>query len=125
MRLPLFIILIFAAAIAIMFAVPNRELVTLHFWPFDFQIELGLYLVAFTALFLGFFFGWVGCWFAQRKWRKLARDRARRIEHLETEIIALTDAVQAGTAKPGAARGNVSPDSPSEEGKIPAITLRR
>ena len=120
MKLPLFIILVFAAAIAVMFAVPNRELVTPHFWPFDFQIELGLYLVAFAGLFLGFFFGWIGCWFAQRKWRKLARDRARRIEHLETEIIAVTDA-----AKADAARGNVATGASPEEGKIPAITLRR
>ena len=120
MRLPLFILFLFAAAIAIMFAVPNRELVTLHFWPFDFQIELGLYLVAFAALFLGFFLGWIGSWFAQRKWRKLARDRARRIEHLETEIIALTDA-----AKADSARSNVLPGPAGEEGKIPAITLRR
>jgi len=125
MRLPLFITLIFAAVIAIMFAVPNRELVTLHFWPFDFQIELGLYLVAFAALFLGFFLGWIGSWFAQRKWRKLARDRARRIEHLETEIIALTDAAKAGTAKADPVRGSASPGSTSEDGKVSAITLRR
>ncbi len=101
-----------------MFAVPNRELVTLHFWPFDFQIELGLYLVVFAALFLGFFLGWIGSWFAQRKWRKLARDRARRIAHLEAEIIALSDA-----AKADPARGNAR--TAVEEGKIPAITLRR
>jgi uncharacterized integral membrane protein len=125
MRLPLFILFLFAAVIAIMFAVPNREPVTLHFWPFDFQIELGLYLVAFAGLFLGLLLGWIGSWFAQRKWRKLARDRARRIEHLETEIIAMTDAAKMGTTKPDAARGNVATGANSEDGKIPAITLRR
>jgi uncharacterized membrane protein YciS (DUF1049 family) len=118
MRFPLFILVLFAVAVAVMFAVPNRELVTLRFWPFDFQIELGLYLVVFAALFLGFFFGWIGSWFAQRKWRKLARERARHIEGLEKEIAGLTDA-----AKAEAAAGGTSLNAIPTENKSPAITL--
>jgi len=97
MRLPLSILVAVAAVVAVVFAIPNREAVTIRFWPFDTEIVVALYLVVFAALFLGFFTGWIGAWLAQHKWRKRARDRARRIEHLEEEVVKLTEAARPAT----------------------------
>ena len=94
MRLPLSFLIAFAAAVAVIFAVPNREAVTIRFWPFDTEIVVALYLVVFAAIFFGFVAGWIGAWLAQHKWRKRARDRARRIEHLEDEVLKLTEAAE-------------------------------
>jgi uncharacterized integral membrane protein len=94
MRLPLSILIAIAAAIAVIFAIPNREAVTIRFWPFDTEIAAALYLVVFAAVFLGFVVGWIGSWLAQHKWRKRARERAKRIEHLEEELVKLTEAAE-------------------------------
>jgi uncharacterized integral membrane protein len=99
MRLPLSILFVVAAAIAVVFAVPNREAVTIRFWPFDVEVAVALYLVVFAAAFAGFLAGWAGAWLSQHKWRKRARERARRIEHLESEVMALANAA----AKPAEA----------------------
>jgi len=109
MRLPLSILIVMAAAIAVVFAVPNREAVTLRFWPFDVEVAVALYLAIFAAAFAGFLAGWTGAWLSQRKWRKRARERARRIEHLESEVMTLTDAAA----------------KPTEAQKSPAVPLER
>ena len=106
MKLPLSILIVLAAAVAVVFAVPNREDVAIKFWPFDAEIAIPLYLAIFTAVFAGFFLGWIGAWLSQHKWRKRARDQARRIEHLEKEVIELEDAAaktQQAAATPPAA----------------------
>lgn len=92
MKLPLSILIVIAAAIAIVFAIPNREEITLKLWPFDAEVLIPLYLAIFTAIFAGFSLGWIGAWFSQHKWRKRARDQARRIEHLEKEVMELEEA---------------------------------
>jgi hypothetical protein len=37
-------------------------------------------------VFIGILVGWVGSWFAQSKYRKLAKDRAREIALLQNEL---------------------------------------
>jgi uncharacterized membrane protein YciS (DUF1049 family) len=113
MRLPLSILIAAAAAIAVVFAIPNRKAVTIRFWPFDTEIVVALYLVVFAAIFAGFVTGWIGAWLSQHKWRKRARDQARRIEHLEQEVMELADAA----AKPPAAES--TPVVPLERWTLP------
>jgi putative membrane protein len=110
MRIPLSILTAIAAALAVMFAIPNRGAVTLRLWPLAGEAEMPLYLAVFAAVFLGFFLGWIGSWIAQHKWRKRAREQARRIEKLEREILGAAEAA--------------GPKTP-EVTKIPAIPLRR
>lgn len=111
MRLPLSILIAVAFAVAVVFAIPNRDLVTVRFWPFDLTVELPLYLSLFAACFFGFFFGWIGAWLAQRKWRKRVREQSRRIEHLENELMAMGEAA--------------ATHEPAETPKVPGIPMRR
>jgi uncharacterized integral membrane protein len=91
--LPLLIILV-------IFAVSNRESVTVSVWPLPVTVEASLYLVVLLALFVGFLVGELVAWINGRRWRREARRRARRIEALEREL----DATQAKLPKGDAAR---------------------
>jgi uncharacterized integral membrane protein len=91
--LPFWILVVLAAVIAVFFVVPNRQPVDLTLWLLDYSVQLPLYLVLFASVFAGFVVGWIGCWFSQGRWRRQARERGRRIEHLEREAMKLTDQV--------------------------------
>lgn len=108
MKIPLSILLIIAAAFALMFAIPNREAVTLRLWPLAGEIGLPLYLAVFGALFLGFLLGWIVAWLSQHKWRRRARQQAKRIEKLEEELAEIAES---------------EPTRPAEITKIPHIPL--
>ena len=102
MRLPLWILIVLAALIAVFFVLPNRQPVDLGLWLFDYSVQLPLYLVLFAAVFVGFVVGWIGCWFAQGRWRRYARERGRRGEYLERESLKLTDQIAKLEADAGA-----------------------
>jgi uncharacterized integral membrane protein len=76
------------ALILIVFAVSNREEVSLSFWPFELEKPWPLYLVVLLALFVGFLLGEFVAWVNGRRWRREARARGRRIEALERELAA-------------------------------------
>ena len=89
------LVALIAAALAV-FAVSNRESVTLAFWPLPFVLDLPLYLLVLAALALGFVAGELVAWFAGRRWRREVRLRGRRIAALEREL----NATQAQLAPP-------------------------
>ncbi len=69
------------AIVLIMFAVANREIVTLSFDPFDaahpaLALKLPLFLMIFALLGLGVVIGGAAAWLGQHRWRA----RARRAE---------------------------------------------
>ena len=72
----------------IIFAVDNRQTVTVSFWPLPLEATAGLYLVVLLILFAGFLLGELIAWMNGRRWRREARQRARRIEELERELAA-------------------------------------
>lgn len=84
------ILVLAAVVVAAAFAIFNREVVTVDFWPFPYQLLIPLYLLLLASLALGFLIGSVVTWSLQGKWRRRARERARRIEALEREASALT-----------------------------------
>lgn len=45
-----------------------------------------LWALFIFGVFIGILVGWAACWLAQGKYRKLARDRAREISQLHSEI---------------------------------------
>ena len=47
-----------------------------------------LWLLFIFGVLIGIFVGWLACWFAQGKWRKLARDRRDEISNLQSELEA-------------------------------------
>lgn len=76
------------ALVLILFAVSNREAVSVALWPLPAVLQLPLYLVVLGTLVVGFFAGqfvtWVGGW----HWRREARRSRERIAMLERELEA-------------------------------------
>jgi putative membrane protein len=81
-------IILLCAVLLILFAVSNRETVSLALWPLPFVVEAPLYLLFFLSLLVGGFLGASATWFAGRRDRRELRRRRRRIEALERELSA-------------------------------------
>lgn len=78
------------AVLVIAFAIANRQWTRLSLDPFSstspvLSIDMPLWLLFIVGVFIGILVGWVGCWFAQSKHRKLARDRGREIAQLQRD----------------------------------------
>jgi uncharacterized integral membrane protein len=78
------------ALFAIAFAVANRKPVTLSFDPMSqdapfASMVMPLWLLFFIGTIVGVLVGWLGCWMAQGKWRKRAREQEAEVKRLLTE----------------------------------------
>ncbi len=91
MKFLLWVIAILAGLAVIAFAVANRRLAEVSFDPLPLSFELPLFAVAFGALIIGFAVGAFVAWSGGHKWRKLARQRKRRVDVLERELARLQD----------------------------------
>ncbi len=76
------------AIILILFAVSNRETVSVGFWPLPFLADVPLYLLCFFSLLIGALIGLVAAWMAGRRKRRELGARRRRIDALERELTA-------------------------------------
>jgi uncharacterized integral membrane protein len=81
------------AILVISFAVANRQWTRLSLDPFSstspvLSVEMPLWLLFIFGVFIGILIGWAGCWIAQSKHRKLARERGREISTLQSELQA-------------------------------------
>ena len=72
----------------ILFAVSNRETVSVGFWPLPFLADLPLYLLCFLSLLLGALIGVAAAWIAGHRNRRELSARRRPIEALERELTA-------------------------------------
>ena len=88
MRLLYRAIILAGAILLILFAVSNRETVSLELWPLPFLVDLPLYLAFFLSLLAGAVIGAVAARIAGRHNRRELRRRRRRIESLERELAA-------------------------------------
>jgi uncharacterized integral membrane protein len=84
------------AALLLIFAFANRQMVSVSFDPFEgdivgFAITAPLFVILILAVMLGVVAGGVATWFAQGKYRKAARQNRAEAERLRNE---------AQTAKP-------------------------
>jgi uncharacterized membrane protein YidH (DUF202 family) len=87
------LVLVPLGVVIVMFAVANREIVTITFDPFDtahpaFALTLPLFIMIFVLIGLGVLIGGVASWLNQHKWRL----RARRAEAEARELRARLDA---------------------------------
>jgi lipopolysaccharide assembly protein A len=81
--------IILACAILLMlFAVSNRETVSLALWPLPFLVDLPLYLLFFLSLLVGAVIGASAARIAGRGTRRELRRHRRRSEALERELAA-------------------------------------
>ncbi|MBT5373386.1 MAG: DUF1049 domain-containing protein [Rhodospirillaceae bacterium] len=88
MRILTWFILFPLLVIAVVFAVGNRGEMIFDFYPLPLTLALPVYAGVFITVFLGFIAGSIVCWLSQGKWRRLARQRKRRIAELERDLIA-------------------------------------
>ncbi|GGF41868.1 hypothetical protein GCM10011611_55390 [Aliidongia dinghuensis] len=99
----------FVAIVIACFAVSNRTVVDLEFWPLPFAVSLQLYLVVLGALLIGFLVGWLIGWAGGLPARRARRRQARRIAELEREL---------GRPSPA----NPAPANPAPANPAPANT---
>jgi uncharacterized integral membrane protein len=77
------------ALVLAVFAISNRETVSVTFWPTPFEIDMPLYLVVLAALLLGFLIGQFAGWINAGKHRRNAREKTKRVRDLESEVETL------------------------------------
>jgi uncharacterized integral membrane protein len=101
------LVLVPLALIIVMFAVANRESVTVTFDPFSsaepaFLLRMPLYMLVFVLVGLGVLIGGIASWLKQHKWRARARhaeaEAARLRQQLEEQ--RLRPALPAVTPQP-------------------------
>ena len=76
------------AIFLILFAISNRETVSVGFWPLPFLADVPLYLLCFLSLLIGALIGVAIAWMASHRTRRELRARRRRIDALERELMA-------------------------------------
>ena len=86
------------ALVLIVFAVANRDTVTLTFWPLPVVLSASLYLVVLLTLLVGFLLGELVAWMNGHRWRREARRNAHRIEELERQLEAQSPPKEAARA---------------------------
>ncbi|AWK86290.1 lipopolysaccharide assembly protein LapA domain-containing protein [Azospirillum thermophilum] len=86
MRYLTWIITVPVALVAVLFAISNRDMVTLSLWPLPFTLDAPLYLAALLALAVGFLAGGFVTWNSQRRHRRRARREGDRVVFLEREV---------------------------------------
>jgi len=90
-------ILVPIAIVIVMFAVANRETITVSFDPFDaahpaYALKTPLFMLIFVLVAVGVVVGGIAAWLRQHKWRT----RARRAE---AEARELRDRLEAETPR--------------------------
>jgi lipopolysaccharide assembly protein A len=81
-------VFLMVALLVILFAVSNRQTVSVGLWPLPFLADVALYLLCFLTLLIGFLLGvWAG-WTSGRHARRELRNCRRRVAALEQELAA-------------------------------------
>jgi len=75
--------------IAVVFAIHNRQIQSLDFWPLPFIIDMPVYVLILATIAIGFCIGAGAMWISDRRWRRLARTRGRENRVLKREIETL------------------------------------
>ena len=79
------------AIVVIMFAVANREVISVSFDPFDtahpaLVLKTPLFLLIFVLVGLGVLVGGVAAWLRQHKWRARARRAEAEVRELRARL---------------------------------------
>jgi hypothetical protein len=87
------VILVPLAIVIVMFAVANRQIITVSFDPFDsahpaYAPRMPLFMLIFALVGVGVFIGGVAAWLKQHKWRVRARRAEAEVRALRTHLEA-------------------------------------
>lgn len=103
MKLFFWIVVLPLLLLAALFAVANRETVTVSLWPLTEPVETQLWIVIAAPLYVGFLLGALVAWASGHGTRARGRAAARRAEALQRDNAALQsqlDQLQGPRAKP-------------------------
>ena len=100
-------------AIVVLFAITNRSLATLSFWPLPWEMNLPIYLIILGALFVGFMLGAVVAWLSGGRRRRQARQLAEQVRAQSRQIAELQQQQrQAATAFAAPPAANAAANTP-------------
>jgi uncharacterized integral membrane protein len=93
------------AGVVLLFAVANRNWVTVSFDPFSadapaYSAELPMFLLIFVALIAGIVIGGTAVWFGRLRWQMAAHRAEKEVARLRAEKAAAVRATPAYTAAP-------------------------
>jgi putative membrane protein len=88
MKLLWWIVAAIVAIVLILFAISNRQTVSVGLWPLPALVDVPLYLVLLGTLIVGFVAGELVAWIRGWHWRREARRGRDRIATLEREVEA-------------------------------------
>ncbi len=98
-KLVFWLVLVPLAIIILMFAVANREIVTVSFDPFNAaapaaSVSIPLFVLIFVLVILGVIIGGVAAWLRQSGYRRAARQRDADVTALRREIETLNSRLE-------------------------------
>ena len=76
---------VFAVAVTL-FAVSNRNPVTIELWPLPYAVSIDLYAAVLLGALVGFVAGMIGAWFAGSAKRQALRDAKKQVRDLERSL---------------------------------------
>jgi uncharacterized integral membrane protein len=84
-------VLVPLAIVFVMFAVANREIITVSFDPFDsvhpaFALKLPLFVLILVLVVLGVVVGGIAAWLRQHRWRTRARRAEAEVRDLRARL---------------------------------------
>ena len=74
------------ALLVILFALMNRQEVSLSLWPFPWDVTAPLFLFTLGAIVVGFFFGAFAAWLSGRTTRQKLRVASRALAEARDEL---------------------------------------
>ncbi len=102
--------------VVVIFAIANREPVSLDLWPFE--LSLPLHLVLLACIGIGLLIGSLATWLSAGRMRRRGRRARHRVEELEREVARLRQerdrAARTGTTGSGQA-GLPAPATPTAD----------
>ena len=90
--------------LVLLFAVSNRDQITLRLLPFPFDLTIRIWALTLVELFVGFILGAIVTWIGDRKRRRDARLAVRRANELEQALASTRQQVAELEKKLGEAR---------------------
>ncbi len=95
-KLVIWLVLVPLAIVLLMFAVANRQLVTVSFDPFNTvqpaaSLTVPLFVLTFILVLLGVFIGGLAAWMRQSRYRRAARVLEGDVAGLRREVGMLND----------------------------------
>jgi uncharacterized integral membrane protein len=99
-KLVIWLVLVPLAIVILMFAVANRELVTVSFDPFSgaqpaASLTMPLFVLIFILVLLGVLIGGIAAWMRQSRYRRAARVLEGDVVGLRREVALLNDRIAA------------------------------